>query len=216
MWFDTPATSPDWHAAIQHLRRVEPALRPIITKVGQCTLYPRRDYFILLSQSIFNQQISLKVAAVLFARFRSLFPNHRPTPTRVLQFLETADEQTLRHIGLSRQKRAYIGNLARHFVDGRVPLRRFSGMSDEQIVECLTEIKGIGRWTVEMFLIFVLNRPDVLPVDDLGLRDGVRRVFTLDERPTPKQVIVRGEIWRPWRTIATWYLWRSLDVVKTD
>ncbi len=209
MWFNPPPNAPDWQPALRHLRKVEPALRPIIRKVGPCTLHPRRDYFIVLCQSIFTQQISTRVAAVLFNRFRDLFPQRRPTPTAVLKLLHTAPEETIRSVGLSRQKRAYIENLARHFVEGKVPVRRFARMSDEEIIDCLTDVKGIGRWTVEMFLIFVLNRPDVLPVDDLGLREGVRKLFDLSERPRPGEVTERAERWRPWRTVATWYIWRG-------
>jgi DNA-3-methyladenine glycosylase II len=211
MWFNPKDGTPDWSEAIRHLSRTDPCLKRVIKRVGPCTLHPRRDYYIVLCQSIFTQQISTKVAAVLFGRFRDLFPQRRPTPTATLKLLATAPEETIRSVGLSRQKRSYIENLARHFVEGKVPLRRFGRMSDEEIIDCLTDVKGIGRWTVEMFLIFVLNRPDVLPIDDLGLREAVKRMYRLEERPTPKQVLERAEPWRPWRTIATWYLWRGSE-----
>ncbi len=207
MWFEPPSRKPDWTPAIEHLRR-DRRLRPIIDRVGACTLHPRRDYFVVLCQSIFTQQISTKVAAVLFSRFRDAFPNRRPTPARVAEFL-AGDPDRVRACGLSRQKAGYLADLARHFQEGLIPTRRFSRMSDEEIIAALTQVKGVGRWTAEMFLIFVLNRPDVLPVDDLGLRVGAAKVLGLSQRPTPKEVTAAAEPWRPWRTIATWYIWRG-------
>ena len=194
----------------------------MIDRVGPCTLAPRRDYFVVLCKAIFTQQISTRVATVLFGRFRDLFPQRRPTPTAVLELLEN-DPDVCAHLakagaeppallkacGLSRQKASYILDLARHFRDGRIPTRRLARMSDEQVIDALVGVRGIGRWTGEMFLIFTLNRPDVLPVDDLGLCEGVKALDALRTRPTAKQVTVRGETWRPYRSIATWYLWRG-------
>ena len=207
MWFQTPCVDPDWKEAAKHLSRVDPVLAKIIRQVGPCTLAPRRDYFVVLCKSIFNQQISTKVAAVLFARFRSQFPRQRPTPQAVIDFL-SGDPGKARAVGLSRQKAVYLRDLAEHFVDGRIPTRKLCRLEDEAVIEALVGVNGIGRWTAETFLMFTLNRPDVLPVDDLGLREGVRDIFKLPERPTPKQVIEMGEKWRPYRTVATWYIWR--------
>jgi DNA-3-methyladenine glycosylase II len=208
VWFEQRATRPDWVPAVNHLTRVDPALRQVIRRVGPCTLAPRRDYFVVLCKAIFTQQISTAVATVLFGRFRDLFPQRRPTPARVLEVLAGQKPEVLRHCGLSRQKATYLQDLAQHFVDDRIPTRRLSGMNDEAVIEALVNVKGIGRWTAEMFLIFVLNRPDVFPVDDLGLREGVREVCGLPERPGKKVLLEVGEKWRPWRTVATWYLWR--------
>ena len=208
MWFDQQNAGTPWRDAIAHLRAADPKLRKVIDRVGPCTLAPRRDYFVVLSKAIFTQQISTQVATVLFGRFRDLFPMRRPTPTLALKLLTDSPEQTLRHCGLSRQKAAYLRDLAQHFVDGQIPTRRLSTMGDEDVIESLTRVKGIGRWTAEMFLIFTLNRPDVLPVDDLGLREGTKDVYGLKERPGAKECIAIGEKWRPWRTVATWYLWR--------
>ena len=208
MWFEQQGGPPDWTAACRHLSRVDPVLGRIIRKVGHCTLAPRRDYFVVLCKAIFTQQISTTVAAVLFGRFRDLFPQRRPTPALVLEALRRRPEETIRHCGLSRPKAAYIRDLAGHFADGRIPTRRLARMDDEAVIEALVNVKGIGRWTAEMFLIFVLNRPDVLPVDDLGLREGVREIYGLPERPGAKLVTEMGETWRPWRTAATWYVWR--------
>lgn len=207
MWFQTPCVDPNWSKAAAHLARVDSTLKKIIRQVGPCTLAPRRDYFVVLCKSIFNQQISTKVAAVLFARFRNQFPRQRPTPQAVIEFLK-GDPEQVRAVGLSRQKAIYLRDLAEHFVDGRIPTRKLCRLEDEAVIDALVGVKGIGRWTAEMFLMFTLNRPDVLPVDDLGLREGVRDIFKLSERPTPKEVIEMGEKWRPYRTVATWYIWR--------
>ena len=216
MWFQPPPTKPDWSSALRHLRKVDPMLGRIIRRVGPCTLSPRRDYFVALCQAIYTQQISTAIAAILFSRFRDLFPRRRPTPELVLQALKNGDDETVRRCGLSRQKKAYLIGLAAHFADGRIPVRRLPRMSDEEVIQALVEVTGGGRWTAEMFLIFVLNRPDVLPVDDLGLREGVRAVYGLAERPMAREVIELGEKWRPWRSIATWYLWRRDSVGKRE
>jgi len=209
MWFETPSRDPDWSAALKLLRR-DPVMRKLIARVGPCTLHPRRDFFVVLCKSIFTQQISTKVATTLFGRFRNQFPMRRPTPALVATFLRSGDDQLIRTCGLSRQKRAYVLDLAERFTAGEIPTRRFARMSDEQIIESLTRVNGVGRWTAEMFLIFVLNRPDVLPVDDLGVREGAKVAYGLKERPTAKALTDLGERFRPYRTIATWYLWRGL------
>jgi DNA-3-methyladenine glycosylase II len=209
MWFKTPTRAPDWADVVRHLRR-DPVLRPVVARVGRCTLHPRKDYFVVLCKSIFTQQISTRIATVLFARFAELFPNKRPTPERVLAALTGGvDDATLRQCGLSRQKRSYLIDLARHFVDGRIPTARLARMSDEEVIEALVTVKGIGRWTAEMFLIFTLNRPDVLPVDDLGVRKGIQIVYGLPALPNAAECVALAETWRPWRTVATWYLWRG-------
>ena len=196
---------PDWSTAVAHLRRCDPVMRKVIAAVGECTLAPRRDHFVVLCKSIYTQQISTAVAAVLFSRFRNCFPLRRPTPQRTLELL--SHEGAWRGCGLSRQKRSYLIDLAAHFVNGRIP-RRLSVMGDEAVIDALVAVKGIGRWTAEMFLIFTLNRPDVLPVDDLGLQTALRDAYRLPERPKAAELRALAEPWRPYRTIATWYLWR--------
>lgn len=208
MWFEPPPAEPDWAPALRHLRKADPVLRPIIARVGPCTLHPRRDYFVVLCKAIYSQQVSTAVATILFDRLRDQFPGRRPTPARVREFLTTGGDEQLRRCGLSRQKRAYLIDLAEHFVDGRIPTRRLSRLTDEQVIDALVRVNGVGRWTAEMFLIFTLNRPDVLPVDDLGLREGVRALYGLTERPAAAEVVARGEAWRPYRSVATWYIWR--------
>jgi DNA-3-methyladenine glycosylase II len=215
MWFPGGAPRVDWSVAEKRLSR-DPVMRAVIVGVGPCTPAPRRDYFVKLCQSIFTQQISTKVAAVLFHRFRGHFANKRPTPGAVLEFLRTRDEETIRSVGLSRQKRRYVEDLAEHFASGKVRTRRFAAMDDEAVVQALLPIMGIGRWTVEMFLIFCLNRPDVWPVDDLGVRVNVGKAHGMKEMPTKKELAAMGERWRPWRTIASWYLWRYGDVLGAE
>lgn len=207
MWFDATETNSKWAEGARHLARVDPVMKAVIKRVGPCNLNPRRDYFVVLCQSIFSQQISTKVAAILFGRFRNQFPMRRPTPSRVIEFLSKPPE-LLNACGLSRPKQAYILDLARHFESGKLRTTRFCKMTDEQIIEALTEVKGIGRWTAEMFLMFVLNRPDVYPVDDLGMRKSIERLYGLKAMPTVKQLHELAKPWRPHRSLATWYLWR--------
>ena len=210
MWFASSAVQPDWFAARRHLRKVDPVMAAVIKQVGPCTLRPRRDPFVVLCSAIFNQQLSVAAAATLFNRFRDQFPRRRPTPPATVAFLTTADPQLIKQCGISRQKQAYLVDLARHFVDGRLQTTRLGKWTDEEVIEHLTQVNGIGRWTAEMFLMFTLNRPDVLPVDDLGLLKGVQRAYDLPALPTKDQVRERAEPWRPYRTVATWYLWRML------
>jgi DNA-3-methyladenine glycosylase II len=213
MWFNPSCTEPDWAEAAGHLARADRTLGRVIRRVGQCALAPRRDYFVLLCKAIYNQQISTTVAAVLFGRFRDHFPQRRPTPQRVLDLLN-GDAEAIKRCGLSRQKAAYLRDLSEHFIDGRIPTRKLCRMSDEEVIAALVAVKGIGRWTAEMFLMFVLNRPDVLPVDDLGLREGVKEIYGLSQRPTAAELTELAEPWRPYRTIATWYVWRRGSVGK--
>lgn len=180
----------------------------IIERVGPCTLYSRGQPFIALLESIFSQQISTKVAAVLFTRFTNLFPRKRPTPKAIL----TLTDEQLQSCGLSRQKREYVRDLARRFLDGSIVPRRFPSMTDEHVIQGLTHVNGVGRWTAEMFLMFVLNRPDVLPVDDFGLQKNAQCQYKLRKLPDKARLKKLATMWQPWRTIATWYLWRIGDL----
>lgn len=209
-WFDPRASGEGWAKAERFLRR-DPDMRPIVRRVGPCTLSPRRDYFQVLVLSVFNQQLATKTAATLYRRFRALFPGRRPTPRRVLEVFGERSREELAWCGLSRQKQSYITDLAQHFLNGRIPTRRFRRMDDEEIIASLTEVKGIGRWTAQMFLLFSLNRPDVWPTLDLGLQEGVRQALALKERPSPRELERIGERFSPWRGIATWYLWRGKE-----
>ena len=192
--------------AVHHLQTADPVMRRIIARVGPCRLkrYPR--YFVTLCDSIVSQQLSSRVAEVIFARFEALYPDGRPTPERVA----ATPVPRLRTAGLSGQKARYLKELARGFTSGRIRSHRFARQSNDEIIEALTAIHGIGRWTAEMFLMFSLNRLDVLPVDDFGIKKAIQRAYGF--RVLPKPVTMRriGRPWHPYETIASWYLWRSL------
>lgn len=197
--------TPDWSEAEAHLSRVDPVMAGIIQRVGPCTLSPRKDHFGALCQSILNQQISTAAARTVWERFRKLSPSGRPTPASVSKL----SEEALRSAGLSRQKAVYIHSLSAAFASGAMPTRRWATMTDEEVVQALIPVKGIGRWTAEMFLIFVLNRTDLLPVDDLGLCNQARRHYKLKKYPDAKRMKKLAVKWQPYRSIATWYLWRA-------
>ena len=205
----------DWSKAAAHLRGADPVLARVIDRVGPCSLSPRPDYFLSLCRAIYGQQISTKVAAVLFERFRDLFPRKKPTPKVLLKIFD-GDSAELAGCGLSRQKRIYLRDLAHCFHTRKIPVRGLARMGDDEVIKALVQVKGVGRWTAEMFLIFTLNRPDVLPVDDLGLQTSVRDVYRLAARPGAAQLTQLAEPWRPYRTLASWYLWRHLECAATD
>ena len=198
-----------WIAAVRHLRRVDPHLRAIIDRVGPCRLEPHPDRFSALVRSIIGQQISTKAAASINARLVVMGGEpHRPA--RLIEI----GEANLRTVGLSSAKARYVLNLAEAVASGQVPLDEFDDSWDDQaITEALTAVKGIGVWTAEMFLIFVLNRPDILPVSDLGVRVGLRDRHGLAELPRPRDCHALAETWRPYRTIASWYIWKGSDTL---
>jgi DNA-3-methyladenine glycosylase II len=196
-----------WADAVRHLRRVDPRLRATIKRIGPCRLAPRPDRFGTLVNSIVGQQISSRAAAAINQRLHAL-AGHPHMPHRLLAL----GEQALQNVGLSRSKARYVLNLADSVVNGSVPLDAFdSSWDDAAITAALTSIKGIGVWTAEMFLIFSLNRPDVLPAHDLGIRAAIRDLFGLADLPKPRECLALTEPWRPYRTIASWYMWRSKD-----
>jgi DNA-3-methyladenine glycosylase II len=208
MWFSQDSEG-IWTDAEAHLRAASPELARLIDLVGPCTLAPRKDYFVVLCKAIFTQQISTAVATVLFGRFREKFPSRRPTPALVLDAMNR-DAEAFIGCGLSRQKRAYVRDLSEHFATNQIPTRKLAAMSDDEVIDALVKVKGIGRWTAEMFLIFTLNRSDVLPVDDLGLQQGAQKVFGLKKTPDKKTLTKIADAWRPYRSIATWYIWRGV------
>lgn len=190
---------------VKFLRR-DPVLGKIIDSIGDYSLKRRNQHFAVLVESIISQQLATNAAEAIFKRFRNLYPKF-PTASQILG----TRRSKLRSVGLSNMKIEYLKDLARNMEEGRVNIKLLSKMSDEDVIEHLTQVKGIGRWTAEMFLIFSLGRPDVLPVHDLGLRKGVQIAFALPELPKPKEVERIGERWKPYRSIATWYLWKSLQ-----
>lgn len=193
--------------ALRHLRRVEPRLAEIIGRVGAFDPVLTPNPFQALIGSIVHQQVSVQAAATIYGRLKALCPRRRISPVAI-QALRVED---LRGCGLSRQKAAYARNIADEFASRRITGAKLRRMTDEEVLARVTQIKGVGRWTAEMLLIFSLERPDVWPVDDLGLRKAVQRAWQLAEIPTPARVAELATPWRPYRTYATWYLWRSLE-----
>jgi DNA-3-methyladenine glycosylase II len=196
-----------WATAVRHLRRVDPHLRALIKRIGPCCLTPRPDRFGTLVNSIVAQQISSKAATSINLRLHAL--GGQPLqPVRLLELGEPA----IRSAGLSASKARYVLNLAEAVASGAVPLDAFDdSWDDAEIVASLTSIKGIGVWTAEMFLIFSLNRPDVLPAHDLGVRAALRERHGLTELPRPVECCAFAEIWKPYRTVASWYIWQNVD-----
>lgn len=202
----------DPDVACRHLVEADPYLGALIGRVGAFTLRPEptQSLFAALLRSIVYQQLTGKAAATILGRVIGLFePKRFPTPR---DLLEVAPER-LRAAGLSTAKTAALRDLASRTLDGTVPtLARIRSMEDEEIIDRLTQVRGIGRWTVEMLLIFRLGRPDVLPLSDLGIRKGFALTFRKRKLPEPGMMIRRGERWRPYRSVASWYLWRALEV----
>lgn len=199
-------------AALTHLRR-DPVLKQVIRQLGPCTMRPvRREPYEALVRSIAHQQVHGRAAEAILGRFIALFPEE-PFPSAVSVL--AADPAALRACGFSGSKIAAIRDIAEKTAGGLVPSRRASvRIPDATLIERLTAIRGVGRWTVEMLLMFTLGRPDILPVDDFGVRDGWRVAAGLDAQPKPRELAAIGEAWSPWRSVAAWYLWRAADAVK--
>jgi DNA-3-methyladenine glycosylase II len=194
------------HEAIQHLRRSDPILAEIIDRVGDYAIQFREPDFETLVKSIVYQQLSGRVASVIFSRLAKAVGGSI-TPERILKLRPVR----MRTLGLSTQKTSYIRDLARHTRDGLVVFNELGALADAEIIERLTQVKGIGVWTVQMFLIFALRRHDVLPVGDLGIRNAMQRAYGLDGLPKPAEMEAIATRWRPYCTVASWYLWRSLE-----
>ncbi|APV50739.1 DNA-3-methyladenine glycosylase [Betaproteobacteria bacterium GR16-43] len=203
--------TPDyWIEAKTALAKRDAKLRKIIRKHGDASLASRGDAFQTLARSIVGQQISVKAAQSIWDRFHSAAGGMKPPLVLALA------EERLRECGLSRAKATYLRDLATHFHGGKVKPRRWPKMDDEAIIEELVQVRGIGRWSAEMFLMFHLLRPDVLPVGDLGLRRAVELHYNDGEALTLAEIRAIGAAWKPWSTVATWYLWRSLDPVPVE
>lgn len=201
---------PAFSEAVEHLKNADRRMAQLIERVGPCTLRLRHEHSIFYSllRSIVYQQLAGKAAAAILGRVDDLFPGALVTPKQIVD----APEELLRSAGLSRNKMLAVKDLAAKTLDGTVPDGdAIEGMSDEEIIERVTEVRGIGRWTVEMLLIFRLGRTDVLPVDDFGVRKGFQRIYRLPDLPTKQQMLKKSLKWRPWRSIASWYLWRAAE-----
>ena len=203
-----------WDEACRHLAKRDRVMKKLIPKFGEARLQSRGDAFTTLARSIVGQQISVKAAQSVWDRFAAVVggPSHRLLPAAVLAL----DTPTMRGAGLSARKAEYLGDLSRHFESGTVHVAQWRAMDDEAIVEELVAIRGIGRWTAEMFLIFHLMRPNVLPLDDLGLLKGISQGYFSGEPVSRAEAREVGEAWAPYRSVATWYIWRSLDPLPVD
>ncbi len=199
-----------YRKAQRRLSRRDPILRQLMKAVGPCTLLPDPDGFKALSRAIIAQQISTKAAASIFARLGFEIAPAGLTPASILG---ASEEQCARRRFVARAKPLAVRDLAEHIHDGRLPLHDLHRLSDDEVISLLVPVRGIGLWTAEMFLIFSMGRLDVLPVDDLGLRAGVRSVYGLPALPVRGDLREQGEAWRPYRSIATWYFWRSRGFV---
>ena len=200
----------DYAAACRTLSRRDPVMGALVRRHGPCGLSQAQhdDPFRALVHAIISQQLSSKAAATIERRFDALFDG-RPTPAGI----GAESDERLRAAGLSGQKLRYIRDLCTHVGSGSLRLEALEELPDAEVVAALTQVKGIGRWTAEMFLIFRLHRPDVLPVGDLGIVNAVKRAYGLRKVPTPDRLTRIGEPWRPYRSVACWYLWASLDNV---
>ncbi len=192
--------------AIHHLKRSDPILSEIIERVGEYAIQFRDPDFETLVKSIVYQQLSGRVASVIFERLAKA-AGGKITPENILKLRPAR----MRTVGLSTQKTAYIRDLARHTRDGKVVFGELDGLSDQEVIDRLTRVKGIGVWTVHMFLIFALRRVDILPTGDLGIRNAIRNAYGLAELPSLAEMERMADRWRPYCTVASWYLWRSLE-----
>ncbi|HXG86825.1 MAG TPA: DNA-3-methyladenine glycosylase [Vicinamibacterales bacterium] len=205
----------DYQKARRHLMRVDPKLGAVIKKVGPCGLadIPKLPPFMALAEAIASQQLSVKAADTIFGRFCDLFGDDRtPDPARLLAM----DDESIRGVGFSRSKVLFLRDLANHVVDQRLMLDALDRLDDQQVAEQLTAVKGIGPWTAEIFLMFRLQRPDIFPADDLGLVKAAQRIYGLRQRPSREKLLKMSQAWRPYRSVAAWYLWRSLALPELD
>lgn len=203
------ATLQNLQAAADHLSAHDPHLAPVIARAGLATMEPHTDYYGALVSSIVSQQLSVKAAAAIQKRFLDLFNGAFPTPEQIL----AVDTEQLRSIGFSYAKARYIHDLAQHIIDGRITFDRIPSQSNEEIIAELTDVKGIGEWTVHMFLMFCVGRLDVLPVGDLGIKNGVRALYGFEGVPSPDDIRSTAATynWAPYESVASWYIWHSLD-----
>ena len=208
-------TSAEYHKARLLLMRRDRVLGAAIKQIGACGLAERqrKDHLSALVGAIVSQQLSTRAAATIFGRFVALFPDgHIPHA----QAIHALDDATLRGVGLSGQKVGYLRDLCARIADGRLRLEELEALDDEVVIERLTSVKGFGRWTAEMFLMFRLHRPDVLPVGDLGIVNAIQRLYGLRKRPDAKRMLKLGDAWRPYRSVASWYLWQTLKETKNE
>ena len=204
------ATPLTLQVAANYLAKADPTLSPIIARAGISTITPNKNYYQKLVESIISQQLSVKAADTIEKRFLALFEGDDfPTPG---QILEKSIEE-LRAVGLSRQKGTYIQDLAVKVIENTVRFNHLDALSNDEVIAELTQIKGVGVWTVHMFLMFCMGRLDVLPTGDLGIKNGMYALYGLKEKPTPEEMekIAKKNKWHPYESVASWYVWHSLD-----
>jgi DNA-3-methyladenine glycosylase II len=196
--------------AADYLSKADPVLAPVISKAGLPTITPHKNYYQELVESIVSQQLSVKAARTIMNRFLALFPDDNfPAPDQILG--KTVEE--MRAVGLSRQKATYIQDLAVKVIEGTVRFNHLDTLSNEEVIAELTQIKGVGVWTVQMFLMFCMGRLDVLPTGDLGIKNGIYKLYSLKEKPSVEgmEKIALKNKWHPYESVASWYIWHSLD-----
>jgi DNA-3-methyladenine glycosylase II len=203
-------TPTEYEKARRHLMRRDKVLGGVVKRIGKCGMADRQrsDHLTALVGAIVSQQLSTKAAATIFGRFVALFPEGRiPGP----EAIAAQSDAALRGVGLSGQKVGYMRDLSARLIDGRLKLDELEELPDDQVIERLVAVKGFGRWTAEMFLMFRLHRPDVLPVGDLGIVNAMMRLYRLRKKPDAKRMHKIGDAWKPYRSVACWYLWQSLN-----
>jgi len=199
----------DAEAARRHLMRSDPVMRAIVRKVGPLAIEARGLPYQSLTRAILYQQLAGPAAAAIERRFLALYGGRIPKPAQ----LAMATDEELRVAGISRQKAGYLRSIGEHFANGHLSDRKLMRMQDEEIIEAVTQIKGVGRWTADMLLMFCIGRPDVLPVDDLGIQNAMKVAYGLDSLPKAEEMLEIAEAWRPYRSAGSWYLWRRGDLV---
>ena len=199
-----------WKQATRELSASDPVIKKLAARSRGLTLRSRGDAFNTLARSIVGQQISVKAAQSVWDKLTAAVPEMLP------EMIHAHDADALRLCGLSRSKVVYLHDLARHFVEGRMKVARWKEMSDDELISELTQVRGVGRWTAEMFLIFYMSRPDVLPLDDIGLQRAMSLHYNEGKPLSKLKINAIAKHWKPWRSVATWYMWRSLDPVPVE
>jgi len=192
---------------LSHFDERDPVMAAVIREKGEFKLLRNRNYFLVLCKAIIGQQISIKAAESITRRFQDLFEGKKPTPAKVAEISEVE----LRRSGLSGQKVKYLKDLGARFLDGSIRPHQLTYQKNEEVIKILTSVYGIGRWTAEMFLIFSLSRIDILPMGDLGLQAGIKKIYNMRSLPSPKKMLALGKKWHPMETVGTWYAWRIQD-----
>lgn len=195
--------------AAEYLAKHDPVLAPVIKAAGPCTISPHKNYYQELVESIISQQLSIKAAATILKRFIDLFGGKFPSPQQILG----KDVEDFRSVGLSRGKAAYVQDLAQHVMDGRIKFDHMDSLSNEEVIGELTAVKGIGEWTGHMFMMFCMGRLDILAHGDLGIKNGIQKLYGLKKQPDTAviQKVAQKNHWHPYETVACWYIWHSLD-----